>query len=59
MTSANHIWDKKKAIPYLAGEPRLLRPANYPAGAPGRGTCVAQTISVWATAEMSLSGSEG
>jgi 2',3'-cyclic-nucleotide 2'-phosphodiesterase len=43
MTSGNHIWDKKEAIPYIAAEPRLLRPANYPAGVPGRGSYVAQT----------------
>ena len=43
MTSGNHIWDKKEAIEYIAGEPRLLRPANYPAGVPGRGSYVAQT----------------
>jgi metallophosphoesterase (TIGR00282 family) len=43
MTSGNHIWDKKEAIDYIPGEPRLLRPANYPAGVPGRGACVAQT----------------
>ena len=43
MTSGNHIWDKKEAIPYIAAEPRLLRPANFPAGVPGRGSYVAQT----------------
>jgi len=43
MTSGNHIWDKKEAIEYIAAEPRLLRPANYPAGVPGRGSYVAQT----------------
>lgn len=43
MTSGNHIWDKKEAIEYIAAEPRLLRPANYPAGVPGRGAYVAQT----------------
>jgi metallophosphoesterase (TIGR00282 family) len=43
MTSGNHIWDKKEAIEYIAGEPRLLRPANYPAGVPGRGSYLAQT----------------
>jgi hypothetical protein len=43
MTSGNHIWDKKEAIEYIATQPRLLRPANYPAGVPGRGTYVAQT----------------
>ncbi|MEQ1757050.1 MAG: TIGR00282 family metallophosphoesterase [Vicinamibacterales bacterium] len=43
MTSGNHIWDKKEAIDYIATEPRLLRPANYPAGVPGRGSYLAQT----------------
>jgi len=43
MTSGNHIWDKKEALEYIAGEPRLLRPANYPAGVPGRGSYVART----------------
>ena len=43
MTSGNHVWDKKEAIDYIAREPRLLRPANYPAGVPGRGSYVAQT----------------
>jgi metallophosphoesterase (TIGR00282 family) len=42
MTSGNHIWDKKEVLDYIATEPRLLRPANYPAGAPGRGSYVAQ-----------------
>jgi metallophosphoesterase (TIGR00282 family) len=37
MTSGNHIWDKKEVIDYIKAEPRLLRPANYPAGVPGRG----------------------
>ena len=43
MTSGNHIWDKKEALEYIVTEPRLLRPANYPAGVPGRGSYVAQT----------------
>jgi metallophosphoesterase (TIGR00282 family) len=43
MTSGNHVWDKKEALDYIATEPRLLRPANYPAGVPGRGSYVAQT----------------
>ena len=35
LTSGNHIWDKREALDYIGIEPRLLRPANYPAGAPG------------------------
>jgi metallophosphoesterase (TIGR00282 family) len=43
MTSGNHIFDKREVVPYITDEPRLLRPANYPAGAPGRGSYLAQT----------------
>jgi metallophosphoesterase (TIGR00282 family) len=43
MTSGNHIWDKREALDYIAAEPRLLRPANFPAGAPGHGSFIAQT----------------
>ncbi len=37
LTSGNHIWDKKELYDYLTTQKRLLRPANYPPGAPGRG----------------------
>src|SRR6266446_6240930 len=43
MTSGNHIWDKKEALDYIGAEPRLLRPANYPAGTPGNGSYLART----------------
>jgi 2',3'-cyclic-nucleotide 2'-phosphodiesterase len=43
MTSGNHIWDRKEALAYLDAEPRLVRPANYPAGVPGRGAMIGQT----------------
>src|SRR5258705_4230340 len=43
MTSGNHIWDKKEALDYIGTEPRLIRPANYPAGAPGNGSYLART----------------
>jgi len=43
MTSGNHIWDKKEALDYIGTESRLLRPANYPAGAPGNGGYLART----------------
>jgi len=42
MTSGNHIWDKKEAIDYIGAEPRLLRPANFPAGVPGNGRYLAR-----------------
>jgi len=37
LTSGNHIWDKRETAEFIAGEPRLLRPQNYPPDAPGRG----------------------
>ena len=42
MTSGNHIWDRKEAFDYIGTEPRLVRPANFPAGAPGKGSFVAR-----------------
>jgi metallophosphoesterase (TIGR00282 family) len=38
LTSGNHIWDKKEAVSYLDKEDRVLRPFNYPPGAPGKGS---------------------
>ena len=38
LTSGNHIWDRKGLLDYISGAPRLLRPANFPAGSPGRGS---------------------
>jgi len=40
ITTGNHAWDKKETIGFYRKEPRLLRPANYPEGAPGQGTLV-------------------
>ncbi len=45
MTGGNHSWDKKEILPYIGHQPRLLRPANFPAGTPGRGAYVAHTAS--------------
>src|SRR5687767_6995013 len=40
ITSGNHIWDKREVLEFIDKMPRLLRPANYPAGNPGAGSCV-------------------
>lgn len=47
LTSGNHVYDKREIIPYLRDHPdgRLLRPANYPAGAPGHGFYLGKTRS--------------
>jgi hypothetical protein len=56
MTSGNHIWDKKEAIAYIGTEPRLLRPANYPAGVPGNGRYVARTAAGQTVAVINAMG---
>ena len=43
ITTGNHAWDKKEILDYFPREPRLLRPANYPAGVPGNGSYVVET----------------
>lgn len=43
ITSGNHIWDKKDALEYIKREERIVRPANYPDGTPGRGTTIVKT----------------
>lgn len=40
LTLGNHAWDRREIIPYIEGEPRLLRPLNFPPGTPGRGAGV-------------------
>lgn len=40
VTSGNHIWDNREVYGFIDQEPYLLRPANYPEGAPGRGWCI-------------------
>jgi metallophosphoesterase (TIGR00282 family) len=37
ITTGNHAWDQKETQGYIDGDPKLLRPQNYPAGTPGRG----------------------
>ena len=43
MTTGNHIWDKKEMLEYFPRQPKLLRPANFPAGVPGRGSYLGRT----------------
>jgi metallophosphoesterase (TIGR00282 family) len=43
ITTGDHIWDQKDVFAFLNLEPRLLRPVNYPEGAPGSGSIVLET----------------
>ena len=40
VTLGNHAFDQKEALNFIERQPRLLRPVNYPPGAPGRGAAV-------------------
>ncbi|MEY2543378.1 MAG: 2,3-cyclic-nucleotide 2-phosphodiesterase [Verrucomicrobiota bacterium] len=43
ITTGDHVWDQKDILSFIDTEPRLLRPLNYPAGAPGSGSIVLET----------------
>src|SRR5438034_9012213 len=43
ITTGDHIWDQKEILSFIDTEPRLLRPVNYPDGAPGSGSIVLET----------------
>jgi metallophosphoesterase (TIGR00282 family) len=43
ITTGDHVWDQKETTAYIATEPRLLRPVNYPPGTPGQGSIVLDT----------------
>lgn len=40
LTSGDHVWDQKEVSALLTSDPRILRPLNYPPGAPGEGSTV-------------------
>ncbi len=56
LTSGNHIWKHKEILPYLEEGERLLRPANYPPGTPGRGWTVVETAAGRRVAVLNLEG---
>ncbi len=37
ITLGNHAFDQREALAFIERQPRLLRPANFPKGTPGRG----------------------
>ncbi len=55
MTSGNHIYSKEEILPYLDANPRLIRPANYPAESPGKGLFVGE-INGYKIAVLNLLG---
>ncbi|HYK42351.1 MAG TPA: TIGR00282 family metallophosphoesterase [Thermoanaerobaculia bacterium] len=55
-SSGNHIWDKREIYDTLNSSDRLLRPANYPPGNPGRGSTVQTTASGVPVGVLNLQG---
>ena len=55
-TSGNHIWDKKDFVDNYEHYPHVVRPANYPAGNPGKGKVVRQTAGGVNVAVLQLMG---
>lgn len=43
VTLGDHVWGQKELENTIGGEKRLVRPLNYPAGAPGQGCAIIQT----------------
>lgn len=43
LTLGDHTWDQKEIMPYLDREPRIVRPANFAPGCPGRGVTTIET----------------
>jgi 2',3'-cyclic-nucleotide 2'-phosphodiesterase len=43
VTLGNHAWDQREALVFIERAPRLIRPANFPKGTPGRGTALVET----------------
>jgi 2',3'-cyclic-nucleotide 2'-phosphodiesterase len=43
ITLGNHAYRHREVYPYLDEEPRIVRPANYPKGSPGRGHAVVES----------------
>jgi 2',3'-cyclic-nucleotide 2'-phosphodiesterase len=56
ITLGNHAFRQREVYPYLSTDERIVRPANYPAEAPGRGWCVATAADGTAVAVINLLG---
>jgi 2',3'-cyclic-nucleotide 2'-phosphodiesterase len=56
ITLGNHAFRQREVYPHLGMDPRIVRPANYPATAPGRGWCVARAADGTPVAVINLLG---
>lgn len=56
ISGGNHSWDRREIIEFMPYEPRLLRPANFPEGSPGKGIYVGTTRNGMKYAVINLQG---
>lgn len=56
ITSGNHIWDQREALVFIDRQPRLLRPANFPRGTPGRGSGIFEAVNGMRVLVMNVMG---
>ena len=56
LTSGNHVWRRREAYELLRMDPRVIRPANYPEGAPGSGSTVVETLAGEKVGVLNLMG---
>jgi metallophosphoesterase (TIGR00282 family) len=56
ITLGNHAWDQKEALVFIERQTKLIRPANYPAGTPGRGAGLYETRNGARVLVMNLMG---
>ncbi len=56
LTTGNHVWRQREVYQFLASDDRIVRPANYPPGAPGRGLTVRPAADGTPVAVIDLAG---
>ena len=56
LTTGNHVWRQREVYGFLASDDRIVRPANYPPGAPGRGLTVRPAPNGEEVAVINLAG---
>lgn len=55
ITTGNHVWNKREMAERISEMDRVIRPANYPAGVPGKGYCILRSNS-YRLAVLNLQG---
>jgi 2',3'-cyclic-nucleotide 2'-phosphodiesterase len=56
LTTGNHVWRQREVYSFLSSDDRIVRPANYPEGSPGRGLTVRPASDGTPVAVINLAG---